>query len=213
MRDLTYTLLGFFLLLLVAYIFGMMMYHIFEQKVKDKSLDTVVVHLYPKKGGKPNSFQISHSKGRKASKKNSHIEGFESGHKENCGCCSGHKVIQKVCKPKPLPKGILKTRLSNSTCEKELPPMNKELKKFYQKTEPLSTCICPKSNKSKKTPDASEDTNHFYSHTQPDKVTMSTRRDALVEGFANSYKKCDRLFCKNLLKKTGATQGFNITEY
>jgi hypothetical protein len=215
MRNLTYTLLGFFLLLLVAYIFGMMMYHIFEQKVKDKSLDTVVVHLYPKKGGKPNSFQISHGKARKAklNKKNYHIEGFESGHKDNCGCCAGHKVVQRVCKPKPLPKGILKSSHSASSCEKKLPKINSELKGFYQKSEPLATCSCVKSSKCKKTPDASEDTNHFYSQNQPDKVLGSRRKDPLVEGFANSYKKCDRLFCKNLFKKTGVTQGFNITEY
>lgn len=203
MEKLSYSFLGFFLLLLVAYIFGMMMFHIFDQKVRDKSLDTVVVHLYPKKG-KRNTFKIKHSQTSHPATQEPVVEGFHG------KCCSMGKIQQKVYKPKKEPKrGILKNHKSNL----DLPVTNKELAGFYQDSEPLaSKGMCDSTTKKNKGPTASEDTNSYYAQTQPGPI-RGKGKDTLVEGFANTYQKCDKFFNRQLKKRVGKPEGYNIEEY
>jgi hypothetical protein len=215
MKNLTYSLLGFFLLLLTAYIFGMMMFHIFEEKVKDKSLDTVVVNLYPSRG-KKNTFKIKHSKGEANINTSNVVEGFQQG-KNDCQCSyhQGDGMIcrQKIYKPKSNPKGILKKTEEDNQRQIKLPTVNSELGVYYQDSDPLTTSTCKHQSNLKGTPKASEDISTFYTQPQPDKIKRKPSRDALVEGFSNSYKKCDKLFRKSIYRKQGTAEGFNILEY
>lgn len=190
-----------------------MMFHIFEDKVKEKSLDTVVVNLYPKKG-KKNTFKIKHSRNKIPLDNTAVIEGFHQ-HDSACKCdhgvCNQKVIRQKICKPKSQPKSILKKPSKNNVL---LPTINQELNSYYSDSEPLTTSICKGKTESIKTePDASEDLSQFYNQPQPEKIKNKSKKDILVEGFANTYKECDKLFKINIEKKTGVTEGFNILEY
>ena len=121
------------------------------------------------------------------------------------------KVEQKVYKPKKETKrGILKNHKSNP----DLPVTNKELAGFYQDSEPLASKGMCDSATTKKTkgPTASEDISNYYAQTQPQPV-RGKGKDTLVAGFANTYQKCDKFFNRQLNKRIGKPEGYNIEEY
>ena len=91
----------FAVILLVGWVLGLIMIHLFEKKIRQQKPQSVVVHINDG-NGKPNTYTLGKVK-REQRSKPKHVEGFQSG----CGCghhnhnhSSPKKLRQRVKPPK-----------------------------------------------------------------------------------------------------------------
>lgn len=104
----------FAVILLIGWILGLIMIHLFEKKLKPLHPSSVVVHINDSKL-KPNTYSISKIKREKRSRPK-RVEGFQSGKCDHTGKCDHISPTSKI-KQRVKPPSIVKTSKSTKHTE------------------------------------------------------------------------------------------------